>query len=64
MDKYEGRTVEIVYLAPDGQLSQRLIRIRGVKGGFVQALCLKTGQPRTFRTDRILAAIPVAGRAG
>jgi predicted DNA-binding transcriptional regulator YafY len=64
MEKYEGQTVEIIYMATEGRLSQRLIEVRRVKGEFIRALCLKSGQPRTFRADRILAAYPVIRRVG
>lgn len=64
LDKYVGRTVEIVYLAQNGQLSQRFIRIRRIHGAFVYAHCLKARQPRTFRCDQILAVMPVIRQAG
>lgn len=64
MEKYIGRTVEIVYLAQDGKLTQRMIRVRRVNGGLVYAHCMTTNKPRTFRRDHILALMPVVRRAG
>ncbi|WP_438448007.1 hypothetical protein [Gorillibacterium sp. sgz5001074] len=64
MEKYVGRTVEIVYLAQDGRLSQRLIQVRKVSGALVYAYCMSAKRPRTFRGDHILAVRPVFRRAG
>lgn len=63
LEKYIGRTVEIIYLDRTGALTQRRIRVRSVAGGIVRAQCLATGAPRTFRVDSILALQPVMGRA-
>jgi hypothetical protein len=59
LEKYIGQTIEMIYLDKSGQLSQRRIRIRAIRGGFVLAMCLQSGAPRTFRIDGILALQPV-----
>jgi len=62
MHKYIGRRVEIIYLSTDGRLSQRVVRVLGVRDGVVRAFCMESGAPRTFRVDGILAALPVVRR--
>jgi hypothetical protein len=64
MEKYVGRTVEIIYQARNGKLTQRLVHIRKVQGSSVWAMCLSTKGPRTFRAEQILAAMPVDRRVG
>ncbi|GIO60487.1 hypothetical protein ACTHSJ_11995 [Paenibacillus cellulositrophicus] len=54
-EKYVGQTVEIVYLDQAGNITQRKIEVKEMRGNTVRAVCLKTGAPRTFRRDRILA---------
>jgi len=63
LDKQIGRTIEIIYMDKSGNVSQRLIRVRDVRGEFVLAVCLRSGAPRTFRLDGILAVQP-ARRTG
>lgn len=58
LDKYMGKVVEVIYMDRAGALSQRLIEIRSIRGPLIRAVCLKSGQPRTFRIDRILAVRP------
>ena len=57
--KYTGRYVEIIYLAADGRLTQRVVRVLGVRDGVVRAFCMTSRAPRTFRADSILAIQPV-----
>jgi len=57
--KYTGRYVEIIYLAADGRLTQRVVRVLGVRDGVVRAFCMESGAPRTFRANSILAWQPV-----
>ncbi|OZB98589.1 hypothetical protein [Paenibacillus sp. XY044] len=54
-EKYVGQIVEIVYLDQAGNITQRKIEVKGMRGNIVRAVCLKTEAPRTFRQDRILA---------
>lgn len=58
MEKYIGRTLEIIYQDRKGNLSQRKIRLQSIKNGSVKALCLEKGSPRIFRIDNILAFVP------
>jgi predicted DNA-binding transcriptional regulator YafY len=60
--KHIGKTIEIIYVGADGQITQRLIEVRSVNKDFVKALCLQRKAPRVFRLDNILAIQPAAGR--
>ncbi len=62
MEKYIGKTLEIIYIDRTGRVSQRRIEVHAVKGDLVRATCLKTGEPRAFRKSNILAFVPVKGR--
>ena len=62
MHKYIGRRVEIIYQSADGRLSQRMVRVLGVRDGVVRAFCEASGAPRTFRVENILAALPATRR--
>lgn len=57
--KYIGQVVEIMYLDRSGKITQRNIEVKGVRGQLLSATCLKTGAPRKFRLDSILAWQPV-----
>jgi predicted DNA-binding transcriptional regulator YafY len=63
MHKYIGRRVEIIYQGADGRLSQRMVRVLGVRDGVVRALCEASGAPRSFRVDGILACMPTRRRS-
>jgi len=60
--KYIGEIVEIVYMDRSNQLTQRLIEIKHIRKGLVYADCLRTGSPRTFREDQILAWQPAKSK--
>lgn len=60
MEKYIGRTVEIIYIDRAGKITQRRIEVHDVRGGLVRATCLASHAPRAFRIENILACIPVA----
>lgn len=59
LSKYTGKVVEIIYMDRAGAITQRRIEIHAVRGNLVRAVCLKSGLPRAFRVDRILAVQPV-----
>lgn len=61
LDKYIGEVVEIIYMDRFGAITQRRIEVHAIRGNLVRAVCLKSGQPRAFRLDRILAAAAAAG---
>lgn len=62
LSKYVGEIVEIVYMDRSNQLTQRRIEIKHIRNGLVYADCLRTGSPRTFREDQILAWQPAKSK--
>lgn len=60
MQKYIGQVVEIIYIDRTGNITQRQIEIHGIRDNLVRATCLKSKEPRAFRTENILAWVPVA----
>ncbi|OAB27363.1 hypothetical protein [Paenibacillus macquariensis] len=56
--KYIGQTVEIVYVDQSGKITQRRIEIKAIRNGLIKANDLKTGSPRTFLVDNVLAWQP------
>lgn len=62
LSKYIGEIVEIVYMDRSHQLTQRRIEIKHIRKGLVYADCLRTGSPRTFREDQILAWQPAKSK--
>lgn len=60
VEKYIGRTVEIIYVDREGRITQRRIEVHDVREGIVRATCLASHAPRAFRMENILACIPVA----
>ncbi|MFH5185699.1 hypothetical protein ACHHV8_25335 [Paenibacillus sp. TAB 01] len=63
MQKYIGKTIEIIYLGSDGRITQRQIEVNSVSNGIIRARCLQRNAPRIFKLENILAAQPTAGRA-
>ncbi|WP_052520692.1 hypothetical protein [Aneurinibacillus migulanus] len=57
---YLGRTVEVIYLNQNGELSQRKIRLLSVKGGKIRAYCFKRKSTRYFSVENVLAMRPVS----
>ena len=53
--KYIGQVVEIIYMDHKGKITQRRIQVNTIRNGLIKATCLKTGSPRTFRLDNVLA---------
>jgi len=56
--KHIGELLEIVYMDQSGKLTQRRIEIKRIRNGLVYADCLRSGEPRTFREENILAWQP------
>jgi predicted DNA-binding transcriptional regulator YafY len=54
-EKYIGRIVEIIYEGKDGQITQRIIRIRRIHNNKVAAYDIQKRAPRLFEITRILA---------
>lgn len=58
-ERYIGQIIEIVYLDSKGNITQRQIEVKGIRNGVVRATCLRSGSPRAFRKENILAWQPV-----
>lgn len=63
-ERYIGQIIEIVYLDSKGKITQRQIEVKAIRDGIVRATCLRTGSPRAFRKENILAWKPVNKGAG
>lgn len=64
IEKYVGRSAEIIYQDSKGAITQRRVSIYAVRNGKV---CVLDWGKRSFRTlsaERILSALPVIGRVG
>lgn len=64
MDKYIGRSVEIIYVDRTERITQRVIEVRSVEGAQVRAYCFRQSAPRLFKLERILAVRAVGRRTG
>ncbi|WP_053220401.1 WYL domain-containing protein [Virgibacillus senegalensis] len=53
------KMVEMIYMAKNGRLSQRIVRILQIKEEQIVAYCYSRRQVRTFRLENILAIHPV-----
>lgn len=51
--------IEIIYLAKDGSISQRLIRVMDMKDGQIKAYCYLRNMYRVFNLQNILSIFPV-----
>jgi len=54
-----NQLVNMMYIAKDGQVSKRRIKIIKVVGGSLQAYCFNRKAKRTFMIDSVLAVVPV-----
>ncbi|PAD73929.1 hypothetical protein CHH67_19025 [Paenibacillus campinasensis] len=61
MEKYIGNVIEIIYVDRKGKITQRKIRLQGIRNKLIRATCLKSNQPRVFRMDNILSWGPAKG---
>lgn len=59
MQKYIGRTIEIIYLDRHGRFTQRRIRVYAVRDQNVIAYDIDRQVVRTFRIDGVMAMQPV-----
>lgn len=64
IDRYVGRTVDIVYIDRHGQITKRRIEVKAVHDGKVRAHCFKSKGPRIFAVENILAFELVSRHAG
>lgn len=63
MLKYIGRTVEIIYLDKQNNITKRQIRVKSMCDGFIKAYCFGSKGPRIFLIANILAVQPVIHHA-
>ncbi|WP_273125880.1 hypothetical protein [Bacillus weihaiensis] len=47
--------IEIIYMANNGQFTQRFIIVKEIKDDAITALCLLRNEKRTFKIDNILS---------
>lgn len=64
IEKYVGRSAEIIYQDSKGTISQRRVSVYSVRNGKVRVLDWGKRSFRTLSADRILSALPVIGRVG
>lgn len=56
--KFVGQQVTMIYMAKDGSLTKRQVKIERINEASVTGYCYLRKQLRTFRMDRILAIQP------
>lgn len=64
IEKYVGRSAEIIYQDSKGAITQRRVSIYSVRNGRVRVMDWNKRAFRTLSADRILSALPVIGRVG
>jgi len=57
-----NESLVMMYMANDGAISKRRIRVLQVNEDSFQAYCFLRGSKRTFRIDNVLALFPVVQR--
>lgn len=57
-----GESVDMMYIANDGAISKRRIKVLHVNEGNFHAYCYLRKSKRTFRIDNVLALVPVVVR--
>jgi len=62
IEKYVGRSAEIIYQDSKGAITQRKVSIYSVRDGRVRVLDWGKRSFRTLSANRILSALPVIGR--
>ena len=56
--KYQ-QLVDMMYMANDGSISKRRVKILKVTGDSFQAYCFLRHKKRTFKIDNVLSLMPV-----
>lgn len=56
--KFVGQQVTMIYMAKEGSLTKRQVKIERINEASVTGYCYLRKQLRTFRMDRILAIQP------
>ncbi|ATP40683.1 transcriptional regulator [Solibacillus sp. R5-41] len=59
-----NQLIDLMYIAKDGVISKRRIKIIKMIGGKFQAFCFTKQAKRTFIIDNVLAAVPVIRKEG
>lgn len=59
LNKHIGRAVEMIYEDCNHKITQRQVTIRSLRGDNVIVFDHGSGEPRSFKADRVLAAEPV-----
>lgn len=54
-----NQVLDMIYMDDSGQITKRRVKVFRVNGGSFQAYCYLRGSKRTFKTDNILATVPV-----
>ncbi|MET3574216.1 transcriptional regulator [Bhargavaea ullalensis] len=53
---------DMIYMDSDGSITKRRVRLLKIRQDSVTAYCFMRQKRRTFRIDRILSILPVAGQ--
>lgn len=59
LERYLGKTIDLIYVDQNEKLTRRRIRPLSVKDGKVLAYCFLRHSRRIFRLDNILSFLPV-----
>ncbi len=51
--------VDMMYIAKDGSISKRRVKILSIRGDSFQAYCFLRHKKRTFKIDNVLSLMPV-----
>lgn len=54
-----GEPITMIYMAADGSITKRRIKIIKVSGGSFQAYCYLRQEKRTFKFENVLSLLPV-----
>ena len=54
-----GQIVEVMYMAKNGQVTKRRLKVIKLQGDSFQAYCFLHNTKRTFKVDNVLALIPI-----
>ncbi|WP_342537380.1 transcriptional regulator [Sporosarcina sp. FSL K6-3508] len=57
-----GEVLEMMYLAKDGSISKRKIKVLQVGDNSFRAYCFLRKSKRTFLIENVLAAVPITQR--
>lgn len=60
----EKQKLELIYMANEGKISQRVIRVVSIKEGIVLAYCYTRKTVRLFKKENILSVHPYKERKG